>query len=876
MGKQKMIVPGYARNEVMKQLIEDDGLLFGKEVLSLSAYKSSLLYEETDVQAEKAELFQDIESQIASDNIYREQLKFPAFFDYFYDFANLLAENGISVKQLPDTDKDRKEILAYLLESDLIAKKLKQAFDEVKDASECLICDYFYKDLSERKQLDQLVSKGGRHIKKTERYETEFECRLANNSVQEIIAIAQYLISEKENKDFKLDDYVLMVNDRDNYLPIIRRIFDNCNLPYSFTYRKANASALDFLSLLRLIRKQDISSFMNAYNRKVFKEHDYVLNEYVEEFQLDYDQLLDFEMTAEKLLNDEEKRLYVENSVGLRKIRELDERQKRCQKIIEKIRGTLASAEFVKLKNSSLKEQCSYAYEYLFNNDEERNSEKVKELSELKQCILSIVKRESSNDERLFELLAYELERMSIEAEENCEGGLMICDPFQNAPGKSKAIIAGCTQQNYPISVALDGFFDEAYLEQVEGFDSLIERNGYFEKEYDDLLHQFKKVIFSAPIGSVDGDKYELSTLVSEYVKDKKSWNLYIADHYQQPKEEISEDLAKKIYLQDDTLNVSPSSLGTFVSCPFKYYIEKGLQIKEEPLAIEANTLGSINHSLLERMFKNELEDIDDIAKALEPYFAVLKSIMFNDQEYIENMKKRLALALGRSFSFLKKFKESDDHDYYPEDKINYRFNTEETDIKVRGSIDRLDIEGNRYRIIDYKSSEKEVKIDDVKKGINFQLLSYLVFYYLEQQENGKELKDPELFAYFSMKNSTLKKTDADKNFELSDKQIRENDTRYLTYLVNDGKADERFFAAAKADKGNDPLSFARLKEITLGLFENISRMIMSGDIGIRPSNNACRFCKYQNICHHSSDDTIAKSDMPYIYKEQGDSDETE
>ncbi|MBR3006085.1 MAG: hypothetical protein IKH68_05475, partial [Erysipelotrichaceae bacterium] len=86
MGKQKMIVPGYARNEVMKQLIEDDGLLFGKEVLSLSAYKSSLLYEETDVQAEKAELFQDIQSQIASDNIYREQLKFPAFFDYFYDF----------------------------------------------------------------------------------------------------------------------------------------------------------------------------------------------------------------------------------------------------------------------------------------------------------------------------------------------------------------------------------------------------------------------------------------------------------------------------------------------------------------------------------------------------------------------------------------------------------------------------------------------------------------------------------------------------------------------------------------------------------------------------------------------------------------------
>ena len=144
MTKQKLIVPGYARNNIMKELLKDNDLLFGKEVLSLSAFKSSLLFEETDNKAEKTKLFLDIQDNISKDNIYREQLKFPAFFDYFYQFANLLASNRIKAEQLPDDDKDRKEILTYLLNSGLIEIKLSKAFDELEDTSDCEIYDYFY------------------------------------------------------------------------------------------------------------------------------------------------------------------------------------------------------------------------------------------------------------------------------------------------------------------------------------------------------------------------------------------------------------------------------------------------------------------------------------------------------------------------------------------------------------------------------------------------------------------------------------------------------------------------------------------------------------------------------------------------------------
>ncbi|MBR0420235.1 MAG: PD-(D/E)XK nuclease family protein [Erysipelotrichaceae bacterium] len=875
MAKQKLIVPGYARNNIMKELLKDNDLLFGKEVLSLSAFKSSLLFEETDNKAEKTKLFLDIQDNISKDNIYREQLKFPAFFDYFYQFANLLASNRIKAEQLPDDDKDRKEILTYLLNSELIQTKLANAFDELEDASDCEIYDYFYPELNERKEINKLIAKGGSLYEKRKHFETEFECFLANNSVQEVIAVAQYLIKEKEKKDFDLNDYVLMVCDQENYLPIIRRIFDNYNLPYSFSINKPNKSALRFLALLKLIRNQDITSFVEAYNQEVFGFHDYVLNEYIEDFDPTYEQLLDFKTRAQSLLSDENKKVYLENTFGIDKYEELAEKEKRCQEIMNEISKIIGSTEFISLKDQPLKKQCSHAYEYLFGSPGEENSETVNEIRDLKETLLSIVKREINDDEKLFVLLCYELEKMTIEADESCDDPLLISDPYQNAPGKSCAIILGCSQQNYPRSIALNGFFDEEYMEKIEGIDPLIERSSYFESEYDSLLHQFKHVIFSCPVGSVDGDKYEISTLISEYVDKLQAWKISLSDHYQNKVEKISTELAEEIYLRNGILYASPSSLSTYVMCPFKYYIEKGLRLKEEdPLKIEANTIGRIQHSLLERMFNNDLPD-GDLETQLEPYFEMIKQIMFNDQEYIDGMKKRLVMGLDRAISFLKKFMDSDDHHYYPEEKIAYLYKDNEPNIKVRGSIDRLDKDDKGYRIIDYKSSEKQVKIDDVKKGINFQLLSYLVFYFMQLQEEGKQLKDPELFAYFSLKNKTLKKSDEDKNFELTDQQIRDNDTRYLSYLLDGGKADERFFEKAKADK-SDTLSFERLKEITLGLFENISKMIMSGDISINPANNACKFCKYQEICHHSADEMINKSEMPYIYKEQGDDDGAE
>ena len=890
MSKTTVIVPGYARNEIMKSYLQDDRPFFGKEIVSLGSYKSSLVNKETDQEEEITRLYSTIREHISTDNTYYGQLRFPTFFNYFYEFALLLAKQGISKDDLPENNKDeidKKEILSYLLDQDLSTKLCRKAFDEISDASDIEIYDFFYPDYSDKKDLNDLHGKGAKLIEAKEYKETVFKCFVTNNNVREVIAVAQMLVKEKDN--INLNDYVLMLNDEKEYLPIIERIFSYYHIPFEYVSKQNSQEAQRFLSLLKLIRNQDINSFVSAYNHNAFEANDYILTDYLKKYGVSYEELKEKINSAEKVLNDESQSEYIDNTFGRSKVKDLSLIEAECERIMEKIRKIIFSEEFVKLKKEDLKKQCSYAYELLYGKIKENDKlsqEKLNEIRSLHDHIQMIV-RQNYEDNRLYEILEFELSRLQCEhrveyVSENKDEKIIVRDPYQNALGKDKAIILGCTQQNYPRSVANTGFFDEEYIEKIQSYPSLVERNMYFEKEYSRFLHGFKEVIFSYPAASVDGDKYQRSMLINDYEveKDEKGevkeevWNYSECNSFIQQKTFISEDTARKIYLKDNRLKGSPSSMQSYVACPFKYFLERGLGLSdEEPLTIESSVIGKTQHRLLERYFNDEIElNEDNINEQFEPYFAFMKRLLKDQKDEIEAMKDRLSKGFLRTVKFLECFRKADHYEYYPEEKINYGFGHKDYEIYINnGSIDRLDLFDGHYRIIDYKSSEKEIRREDVKKGINFQLLAYLVFYYEQyKKEKGKELK-PDLCAYFSMKNSTISSEKVDKKHQLSDEEIRMDDVKYSTYLCEQGRADEDFFKIHKEE-----LDFDDLKQLIPALYKKIADMIMSGNIAIEPTNNSCKFCKFSDICNHDRSETIDKADMKVLVEDKESEDASE
>ena len=853
------IVPSYARKQIMNKLVDTNNP-FDKQVLSFSAFKNSLINEEVNELTQEARLFNDIKNHINKDNIFYNQLSFPAFFNYFYKFAKQLIRYDIKAEDLPiddEQDLNKKEILDYFLNNDLIEKKIKEIIKKENDFSNLEIYDYFYPDYSDHKDIESLLNKKANLIKQENKNKTRYSCKFANNPAKEIISVAQYIISNK----IDLDDCVLMLSNKQEYALLIRRIFEYYKIPYKIQYEEDNKQAQRFISLLSFIRKQNLDTFISAYNNNCFEVSDNILIEYIMNLNLDYEDLLKPLDSIKNILNNSNNKEYIINTFGDKKLKNINIKEEECEALMEKIRPTLLNIkEYI---NKPLIQQATLAYNHLYSdiNNTQTNINEINDIEELRNVCLSII---DENDN--FDLLLYELNNLKSSRKIEYEDGIRVVDVYDDLKTAKNAIILGCIQENYPKSIAISGFFDEDYIERIKNYPTLLERTEYFNDNYKKLLETYEEVIFSYPLASIDGKQYQRSSLIGDYVakNEKKevieeAWEYKEIDKDNFKEEKISEENAKDLYLVDGLLKSSPSAFEKYVGCPFAYFIEKGLKIEDEALSVEASIVGNIQHNLLERYFKGDIDlNKDNIIKYLDPYFEIIKdTIKYKDIEY-NSMKERLADGLRSSVAFLEEFRNSDDYKYYPEQQINnFKWKLEDNTLVFNGKIDRLDIKENNYRIIDYKSSEKTVNLGNVKKGINFQLLAYLVIYAL--QAENKNL-NPELFAYLSLKNKKI-----DKEYNVDDKQLRKEEIKYKAYSLDDSIADEQFFNTSNLIKTKDKISgksdFEYVKEIIEKLFTNISKKILSGDISIEPKNGACVFCKYMNLCHFKGED-LGKEEM--------------
>ena len=867
------IVPSYARTSVMKQLVADQKNPFDKQVLSLSSFKNSLLLEPQDEKEEEALLFDDIKNHISKENIFHEQLSFPTFFNYFYDFAKTLTRNRITIDDLPEKDqqdKSKKEILSYFLKQNIIEKQKEDALENIEDVDGVEILDYFYNDLSDQKDIDRLIKKGARFVSDRKDNQTKYSCRYANNPVKEVIGVAQDLVSNKTD----LNKCLIMLNDKETYIPIIRRIFEYYNIPYSLQIEKTNYEARRFLALLNFLRKQDLDSFIHAYNYRCFFKSSYLLIDYINNVNLEFEQLYKPLNYINELIDNPDNKEYINSTFGTKNLSNLKDEEIKCEKTMETIRPRLEKMK--DYKNKTLAQQCTFAYNYLYSKlDAEKISKNM--VSQI-QDIHELCKAMVTEDKGSFELLSYELSKLKIKQNINydCEISVKIVDSYCDIRGYENAIILGCAQQNYPKNVARADFFDEQYISNIKNYPSLIERSDYFYDQYKKLLSNFKEVIFSYPMASVDAHEYQRSMLIDDYVETteengnkvivEKPWVYSEDDNYINKAETISPEVAKELYLKDKMLKCSPSDFEQYVKCPFSYFVQRGLGISdEESLEINSLVIGNIQHNLLEKSFKNEIKlDENTIDQYLTPYFELIKQVIQNKDEEIDATKERLLEGLKNSVNFLNEFKAVDDYEYHPEEKIeDFAWELNGNKLKFTGKIDRLDTKDKNYRIIDYKSSDKSASLPNVKKGINFQLLSYLVLYYLQQED--KEL-NPEMFAYLSLKNGKIDKVKEDAKYEKTDQQLRREETKYNAYLTSDMELDNKFYhqanfsgqRSADAKKEGD---FEEIKTIIEKIFTTISNKILSGDISIEPTNNACEWCKYSDICHFNGEDT-SKEEM--------------
>ena len=344
--------------------------------------------------------------------------------------------------------------------------------------------------------------------------------------------------------------------------------------------------------------------------------------------------------------------------------------------------------------------------------------------------------------------------------------------------------------------------------------------------------------------------------------------------------------------------NVSISKLENFVRCPFSYFINYGLRAKErEVYDFSPSDYGTYCHKIFDDFFKGVYEnnidwntiDREFIQREIEkltakmaeksnfilessPKYKYFSSItQKNIVESIEIMAEQVRRGNFIPTGFETEF---GDESIKP---ISYTLKNGK-DIKLVGKIDRIDIfkgeNSDFLRIIDYKSSKRDIDLNQVYAGLQLQLFVYMnailssnkdrykpagLFYSdfttnLVGFETYSKMLDMNDDSFYSEKLKRNKLTGfVIKDMELLknlDKTLEEN---RLTSEILPIKLKSKGQEIGAGTLGLTTDEFEIVNEFVLNKTKDICEEIYDGNIDIKPfrykDKKPCDYCKYKSIC---------------------------
>ena len=369
--------------------------------------------------------------------------------------------------------------------------------------------------------------------------------------------------------------------------------------------------------------------------------------------------------------------------------------------------------------------------------------------------------------------------------------------------------------------------------------------------------------------------------------------------------EQIFQDNIDKLY--GDTINTSVSKLEKYRSCPFSYYLQYGLRIQEkEKLKVQSINTGTFMHETIDHFFEKikeqeiKLEEITDeqikkiIDSIINDELNLNKNYIFTSSAKYKLLVSRLKRIVSKAIKYIIETLTESQFEILGTEvefgiKGKYKpivLNLENGKrVEIIGKIDRIDIgqnkDGKYLRIIDYKSSSKNIDLNDVYAGLQIQLLTYLdavcneedataagVLYFslLEQMVKlDKHMQQAEIEekikANFRMKGLIL----ADiKVVKMHDKTLDTGSSKLVpAYIDKSGNL-------SKKTNGITKEQFIQLQKYIDKTIKEIAKEILSGNINLKPyykkGNTPCKYCTYRAICGFNAG--FCNNDYNYIGNE--------
>lgn len=384
---------------------------------------------------------------------------------------------------------------------------------------------------------------------------------------------------------------------------------------------------------------------------------------------------------------------------------------------------------------------------------------------------------------------------------------------------------------------------------------------------------------------------------VQAYFEDREEWKEKLeaakkALHYQNEPKPIGKENIDKLY--GNTVVTSISKLEQYQSCPFSYYLKYGLKLKEaEEYKMQSIDTGTFMHEVIDQFFQLlrerelEIKELEEeqikniVNEIIEEKLGLAKYYIFTSSDKFRVLTNQLKRVILQSMKYIiKELKNSDFRVFanelefkkgkqYPPITIPLEDGKK---VEITGKIDRIDLakteKGNYIRIIDYKSSVKNIDLNEVVAGLQIQLLTYLdaacnieevlpagVLYaslidpiLKTDKKIDKEQLEEEMKKKFKMNGLIL----ADINVvKMMDKTLEKGSSKQIpVYLDKDGNISKSKSSTVTKEQLED------LRKHTNRIIKQIAKEILSGNIGIQPyyqkknQKTPCDYCSYKEICN--------------------------
>ena len=784
--------------------------------------------------------------------IYDKSAKSYTFIQECYNFIESLKQERIKPSALSEKDEayqELKYIITNLYPIETKQDNINKALSKMNEMNFNHI--YLYPSFikyEDQMYYDLLIKKGAKELQ----IKNDVEKRafyFALNKKEEIEGCAQYII----NNDLISDEVQITLANQE-YLPLLKQIFDRYEIPYSVFCHDAKSSicAKRFVALLQYYIDDNTMNLMQCLNCGVFQGK-YVskLQEYLKIFegQLsdDFDHLQYLQLKS-----------HLVSDLDIKRLTKIEEEALIAKKEIEIVLNELkvqSSIEDVLLKMIDIVNESLSTY-----------SVEVQVLDKIVDLLKDAIDEIKDHDDLSFLMIAIDNLTYTLKVDE--VKGVAITSLTQGRMYRKDHFIVGVDNKNFPAFPNKKGIFDEAYYVTTP-YSSQQQRYEYYVNQVEKILDEAQNLIVSYSIAGYDGKGKEAALEIESRYPNKEAYPLKQIYHKYPIDPRISADSAKALYLNNGVIKGSISSLEKYVNCPFAYFTRYGLGINEPiQLGFSPSYMGKLSHYVMERLTKEKDKQypkttIDELSAIIQEEILALWEIFPQKQALFEFLNKRITNMLEQ---FLVRMNEYEKHSSAIPCLQEANFNAQyELDhgviLMLEGIIDRIDQLGSDFVIFDYKSSGKSISLDEFRSGKRLQLVTYSVN--VEEQMGHRVLGS--YYMSFKNENITQDAYKANRRGKITIDAIDE-DTLYQNMLKHHklkgwsfdelaiGLDDDGTHIDGFNNKGQISdkklLDLKKLKQDLEVIFNRLVENILDGKIPIEPSEEACAFCRYSEICH--------------------------